>query len=79
MLNAIKKKWRRVKYKQYLKSPRWKKKRFLVLKRDHFKCTVCGRKRNLNVHHKTYKNIFNEPLCDLVTVCKVCHKKIHRR
>jgi 5-methylcytosine-specific restriction endonuclease McrA len=64
------------KYKVYLESGKWKAKRLKVLKRDNFICQACGGKA-WQVHHKTYKRIFNEHLSDLVSVCGDCHKDIH--
>jgi len=77
MIKFLKDKFRKWEYKQYLKSDKWKRKRYAVLQRDGFRCVRCGSKNNLQVHHKTYRNIFNEPLSDLITLCKKCHKKQH--
>lgn len=62
----------------YLKSDAWKRKRFVVLKRDRWKCVYCG-KRATQVHHKKYakKNIGKEPIKWLVSICKPCHDKLH--
>lgn len=79
MLNLVKRSLKKRRYKRYLKSPQWKRKRFSVLRRDNFKCVKCGSHKNLQVHHLTYNHIFNEPLCDLVTLCKKCHRQEHNR
>jgi 5-methylcytosine-specific restriction endonuclease McrA len=63
-------------YKAYLKSPEWKAKRKQVLKRDNYICQECG-DRAWQVHHKTYKRIFNERLSDLISLCEDCHREIH--
>jgi len=62
----------------FLKSDEWKRKRFVVLKRDNWRCVYCG-ERATEVHHKRYakKNIGNEPIEWLVSVCKTCHEKKH--
>lgn len=77
--NAIKKR-KKIPYNEYLKTYYWRKVRYLVLKRDNFRCTICGEREPLNVHHKTYINKGNEikHLDDLITVCDLCHKKIHK-
>lgn len=31
----------------------------------------------LDLHHRTYKNLGNERLIDLVAVCRTCHDEIH--
>lgn len=64
--------------KAYLKSKEWKHKRLLVLKRDGHKCTNCSTFQNLTVHHDSgYKQIPNEPLSCLRTLCKKCHTQLH--
>jgi 5-methylcytosine-specific restriction endonuclease McrA len=63
----------------YLKSDEWKRKRYVVLKRDGWKCVYCGA-RATQVHHKQYakKNIGKEPTKWLVSICKSCHESKHR-
>lgn len=39
---------------------------------------VCGTKKRLQVHHKTYKRIYNENLeRDLITLCRFHHQLVH--
>ena len=66
-------------YHKYLQSEAWKEIREIILVRDGYKCTKCGSTKNLQVHHKTYNNIYNEKehQSDLVTLCSRCHKKEH--
>ncbi len=62
---------------EYLKSDDWKRKRYIVLKRDNWRCVYCGA-RATQVHHKRYaKNIGKEPIDWLVSVCDNCHKSKH--
>jgi 5-methylcytosine-specific restriction endonuclease McrA len=63
----------------YLKSDEWKRKRFVVLRRDNWRCVYCG-SRATEVHHKRYAkyNIGKEPIDWLVSVCKPCHDSQHR-
>jgi 5-methylcytosine-specific restriction endonuclease McrA len=63
----------------YLKSDAWQRKRYVVLKRDNWRCVYCG-SRATEVHHKRYapKNIGREPIEWLVSVCEDCHRDIHR-
>jgi hypothetical protein len=60
-----------------------------VLRRDHYKCAQCGWShedfnpsdpRHLELHHKTFhvKGGSNKPE-NLITLCTVCHDKLHRR
>jgi hypothetical protein len=62
----------------YLKSDAWKRKRYVVLKRDHWRCVHCGASAT-QVHHKKYapKNIGKEPIEWLESVCKSCHESLH--
>jgi hypothetical protein len=64
------------KYKEYLKSAKWKKKCTLKLEQVGYKCERCGISKwaGLSVHHKTYEHFMDEPLEDLKVVCKKCHK-----
>src|ERR1035437_10342143 len=67
------------KYVDYLASPEWKYIRNIVLRRDGRKCTKCGSKKELRVHHLNYNHIFIELnyLFCLVTLCDDCHKIAH--
>src|SRR5262249_39716457 len=65
-------------YAAYLKSAKWKKIRYAVLKRDGFTCSKCGGKFNLQVHHLTYDHIGEELLEDLKTLCRDCHTFQHK-
>ena len=75
-----KRKQRRDYYRNvYLKSDEWQRKRYVVLKRDNWRCVYCGG-RATQVHHKKYAkyNIGKEPIKWLVSVCKSCHDAQHR-
>lgn len=63
---------------EYLKSDACKRKRYVVLKRVHWRGVYCGA-RATQVHHKKYarKNIGKEPIEWLVSVCKRCHDSQH--
>ena len=76
----IKRERRRIYYlNEYLKSDEWKRKRYLVLKRDNWRCLYCGAPAT-QVHHKKYvrKNIGKEPIEWLQSVCKSCHESQHK-
>jgi hypothetical protein len=78
-LFEIKRKKRRDYYRNvYLKSEDWQRKRFVVLRRDNWRCVYCGSKAS-EVYHKRYakKNIGKEPIDWLVSVCSHCHDKQH--
>lgn len=79
---AKRKRERRTNYyrNEYLMSDDWKRKRYLVLKRDNWRCVYCGRPAT-QVHHTKYskRNIGNEPIKWLVSVCKQCHEAKHNK
>ncbi|MCY3740395.1 MAG: hypothetical protein OXH00_05190 [Candidatus Poribacteria bacterium] len=56
-------------------TPEWLEKQAEVLKRDGMLC-VCGDSAT-EVHHKTYENLGQEPLSDLVALCRYCYRGIH--
>ena len=69
-------------YQDYLNSATWKKIRERKLTNGGCICERCkkrGWKKQLNVHHKTYKLILGkETDQQLVILCKSCHDFIHR-
>lgn len=79
LMFEIKRKRRRDYYRnEYLQSDAWQRKRYVVLKRDNWRCVYCGAKAT-QVHHKKYakRNIGREPIKWLVSVCKSCHEAQH--
>lgn len=69
----------RQKYLDYIRyDPKWEKKRKSRLKMDCNRCRVCNSQYNLQVHHRTYDNLYNENVSeDLTTLCNGCHKLFH--
>lgn len=71
---------RKEKYQSELKDNRWKELSLRVMKRDGYKCMLCGSKHNLNVHHMEYekgKKAWEYSTAVLITLCKDCHQKVH--
>jgi 5-methylcytosine-specific restriction endonuclease McrA len=67
-------------YTEQLKRPLWLEKREEILKRDNYKCCVCGRKGGLEVHHLYYEHNKLAHQYDnesLVTLCPRCHDEAH--
>ncbi|RYE33851.1 MAG: HNH endonuclease, partial [Sphingobacteriales bacterium] len=60
-----------------MKSDAWQRKRYIVLKRDKWRCVYCNGPVT-QVHHKKYAkyNIGREPIEWLVSVCKSCHDRL---
>jgi len=70
-----KNKWKT--YDEYLLSSTWKKIRKKILKRDDYKCQICGKPAN-EVHHKRYRKWGEENEDDLIAICKTCHEAKHK-
>jgi len=66
-------------YKEYLKTKEWIEIRNRIYKRDNNKCVICDSKLNLNCHHISYENIYNEKDEDLITLCNICHNNEHNK
>jgi len=64
-------------YKEYLETKHWEITRKRILEKANYKCQLCSSKKNLNVHHNTYKNRGQEKDEDLIVLCKKCHTKFH--
>lgn len=60
----------------YLKSKEWKIKRDFILKRDNYKCRCCGNNAS-DVHHIHYRNVYEEKEKQLISLCRLCHEKVH--
>ena len=72
-------------YRRYLSSARWRKVRAIRRMIDGQKCCVCGSKKGLEVHHKSYRNRGNmgvfgimAEVADCVTLCHKCHQREHK-
>jgi hypothetical protein len=79
--SAIERDAKRASYALYLNSPDWHERRRLRLELDRFVCQaqLAGcRQRATQVHHLDYRFVGNEPLFDLVSVCRPCHEAISR-
>ena len=53
--------------------------RHQVLRRDGWRCQLCGAMSNLEVHHKEFRSHSGDDSeQNLVTLCSVCHATVHR-
>ena len=51
-----------------------------VLERDSWRCQVCGRRQNLQVHHLQFRSQFgSDEEQNLITLCAECHGREHGR
>lgn len=72
-------------YRAYMKSEKWRsiaRRRFEI---DNYTCQGCGSRGSennpLECHHLSYRNLYAEERTiyeDLVTVCRSCHKTLHK-
>ena len=50
-----------------------------VLRRDDWRCQICGSTRNLQVHHKQLRSQQgSDDELNLITLCVDCHEEVHR-
>lgn len=70
-------------YTEQLKTSAWMRKKYEVMSRDNFVCSIClcdNFERQLEVHHITYINgnlAWEYPDYLLVTLCRDCHQSEH--
>lgn len=62
----------KLRYQRYIDSPEWKALRENALKRDEYKCRICGAPAE-EVHHLTYTHLEKEFIFELVSLCWNCH------
>lgn len=60
----------------YYASPWWRSVRQQRIAHDSAMCVNCKSEGSLVVHHWKYQ-LFDERLCDLMTLCDSCHERIH--
>lgn len=65
-------------YDVYLASDAWAHKKSKVMQRANGMCEGCGDEKAQEVHHKTYKNVGDEFLFELVALCNTCHDRYHK-
>jgi hypothetical protein len=68
---------RDVPYHVYLISRHWRIARAKAIALAGSRCSVCGDKRHLNVHHITYDNLWHEYANDVAVLCNTCHNMLH--
>lgn len=64
-------------YDEYLQSDEWAELRDRVLERDDWLCQGCLVNEATQVHHLTYKNVFEEFAWELKSICEDCHRRVH--
>ena len=66
------------KYHKYLLSKKWKDFRESAFEFFGRQCGLCGNKHKLQLHHKSYRNIFKETFADVIILCSHCHGIEHK-
>lgn len=75
-------------YRELLFDSRWLIKKAKIIKRDNYRCAICGNESPLVVHHKRYHyNIRRAKKNDpwdyddkyLITLCQSCHREGHKQ
>jgi hypothetical protein len=64
-------------YAAYRRTPRWQKKRSLVLRRANGICEGCAEAPAEVIHHLSYDHMGDELLFELVALCHWCHERAH--
>lgn len=65
-------------FQAYYHTAAWYARRHAVRTRAGSRCEFCRLRRMEHVHHRTYAHFGQEPLGDLMGVCALCHRTIHR-
>lgn len=66
-------------YEDYIASEAWAAKRERAFKKHGRACQACGNTGpGLHVHHHTYDRFRRERMDDLVILCPVCHRTVHK-
>jgi 5-methylcytosine-specific restriction endonuclease McrA len=60
-------------YHAYLRSPEWEAKKLKMFQLRGRHCERCGSRKDIEVHHKTYKRLGRERYEDLEVLCGYCH------
>jgi hypothetical protein len=68
---------RKKEYYNYLQSVKWKEFRELAFEHFGRKCGLCDSEFDVQLHHKHYRNVFNETFADVIPLCRRCHQKHH--
>ena len=65
-------------YEEYLNSSDWSRIRTRILRRDNYKCRICGSGINIQVHHLRYPDEWGKERDeDLIVLCDRCHAGVH--
>lgn len=71
----------RLNYRDYLRTPYWYALASTIKTKAQMRCQLCNSKKEIQVHHRTYKHKGEEHrhMNDLVCLCDKCHGGFHRK
>jgi 5-methylcytosine-specific restriction endonuclease McrA len=62
-----------------LDSEQYEQLRNAVLRRDGWRCQLCGTRSGLEVHHKEFRSHSGDDSeQNLITLCSACHANVHQ-
>jgi hypothetical protein len=64
-------------YTEYLHSQHWQIVRQRALKSANKRCSNCGDRYALRVHHLLYNTLWREHDYDVIVLCDTCHNMLH--
>lgn len=64
-------------YSAYLRSERWAAAKRRYAAEYPLRCFVCGGSP-VDIHHRSYRHLCNEPAFDLMALCRDCHGEAHK-
>lgn len=64
-------------YREYLRTPEWKRRAEQAKRAAGFRCQTCASAGRLHVHHRTYARRGEEWNKDLTVLCAECHELFH--
>ena len=70
---------KKILHQNHINSDKWKAMRLKVLKRDDYTCRGCLENPATEVHHITYANLGDEFMFELMSLCRECHSRFHKK
>lgn len=77
--NRIERVRKKVLYKEYIHSKKWKKRKEAYYKNNKKECALCKSEWRIGLHHVTYKRLGVELDTDLIALCWPCHSDYHEK
>lgn len=68
----------KVAYQRYIHSKKWERRREAYFDAFERACHICGATTKVQLHHKTYERMGAELDSDLVPLCSMHHRELHK-